>query len=118
MVVSDLATLPATTLARMVRERAVSAVEIVTACLDRIAAVDGALRSIVALDAEGALASARRADAAAAVKPLHGVPFTVKDNLAAAGLPMAIGVPERAHVVAERDATAVARLRAAGAILL
>jgi amidase len=46
------------------------------------------------------------------------VPFTVKDNICAAGLPMAIGAPERAGVVASEDATVVARLRAAGAILL
>ena len=50
--------------------------------------------------------------------PLEGVPFTAKDNLEAAGLPMAIGDEARRGVVAGRDATAVARLRAAGAVLV
>ena len=69
-----------------------------------------------------ALAQAREADAALArgdaTGPLHGVPFTVKDNLEAAGIEMTIGAPERRGVVAERDAVVVARMRAAGAILL
>ena len=119
---SGLIGLPAVELARMVRERAVSAVELVMAHLDRIAAVDGAVNGVVVLDAEGALARARRSDDALArgqpAGVLEGVPFTVKDNLEAAGLAMAIGVPERAGCVPARDATAVARLKAAGAILL
>ena len=106
----------------MVRERAVSAVEVVTAHLDRVAAVNGAINGVVVLDAEGALARARRSDEALArgepAGVLEGVPFTVKDNLEAAGLAMAIGVPERSGAVPARDATVVARLKAAGAILL
>jgi amidase len=74
------------------------------------------------IDGEHALADAREADAAYARGeprgPLHGVPFTVKDNLEAAGLEMTIGDPARAGVVSGRDATAVARLKGAGAILL
>jgi amidase len=50
--------------------------------------------------------------------PLCGVPFTVKDNLSVAGLPMIIGVPSRRDVVGATDATVVTRLRAAGAVLL
>ena len=74
------------------------------------------------LDAERALDAAREADEALArgtpVGPLHGVPFTAKDNLETAGIITAIGVAERASVVPTQDATAVARLKAAGAILL
>ncbi len=118
----ELTGLPAAELARMVRERAVSAVDVVTAHLDRIAAVNRAIGGLVALDAEGALASALQADQALArgepARALEGVPFTAKDNLEAAGLVMAIGVPERKDTVPDRDATAVARLKAAGAILL
>jgi len=109
----------ATELARLVRERAASAAEVVEAHLRRIDAVDGRTGAVVALDAERALAAARAADAGRGPDgPLRGVPFTAKDNLEAAGLPMAIGDPERAGVVPSGDATAVARLRAAGAILL
>jgi amidase len=75
--------------------------------------------AVVQVDGERALAQAREADAhPAPERPLHGVPFTVKDNVGAAGLPMAIGDEERAGVVPEDDATVVASMRAAGAILL
>ena len=107
----------ASELARLVRERGASAVEVVEAHLRRIEAVDGTLNAVVALDAERALAAARRADRDGD-GPLRGVPFTAKDNFEAAGLEMAIGATERVGVVPETDATAVARLRAAGAILL
>ena len=109
-------------LARLVRERVISSVELVEAHLGRIEDVNGALNALVQVDAERALASARERDATLArgddTGPLHGVPFTAKDNFEAAGLPMAIGVPERAEVVPVGDATAVARMRAAGGILL
>ncbi len=70
------------------------------------------------VDGDRALAHAAAADAASGGGPLHGVPFTAKDNLSAAGLAMAIGAPERVGVVPDVDATAVARLRGAGGILL
>jgi amidase len=109
----------ATGLARMIREREASAGEVVEAHLRRIEAVEPAINAVVALDAERALAAAREVDAGRGPRgPLRGVPFTVKDNLEASGLPMAIGAEERAGMVAERDATAVRRLREAGAILL
>src|SRR3954453_8636842 len=118
----ELTGLPAIALADLVARRDASAAEVVAAHLDRIAAVNGAINAVVALDADGALAAARNADTAAArgepLGPLHGVPFTVKDNLCAAGLPMTIGDPARVGVVADRDATVVARLKGAGAILL
>src|SRR3954462_1900301 len=118
----DLTGLPAVALAALVARREASAADVVAAHLERIAAIDGALGAVVALDADGALAAARAAEAAFARGeprgPLHGVPFTVKDNLCAAGLPMTIGDPARVGVVAERDATAVGRLKGAGAILL
>jgi len=118
----ELTSATATELAGLIAARDVAAVEVVAAHVRRIADVNGAINAVVALDAERALARAREADDALAGGerwgPLHGVPFTVKDNLSAAGLPMAIGAPERAGIVPDADATAVARLRAAGAILL
>src|SRR3954452_18874858 len=122
MALAELTTATATGLAALVASRAASAREVVEAHLRRVEAVNGAINAVVALDAERALAAAGRADAALARAdppgPLHGVPFTVKDNIAAAGLPMAIGAPEHAGVVPDGDATVVARMRAAGAILL
>jgi amidase len=98
-------------LARLVRERALSAVEVVEEHLRRIRPE---VNAVVQVDAERALAAAR----AGVQGPLAGVPFTVKDNIEAAGIEMAIGAPERVGVVPAGDATVVARMRAAGAILI
>ena len=91
-----------------------SAVEVLEAHLARIEVVNGAVNAVVQLDAERALEAARRSRSG----PLGGVPVTCKDNFEAAGLEMAIGAADRAGVVPPRDATAVARLRGAGAVLL
>ena len=115
----ELTGVTATALARLIARREVTAREVAEAHLRRIEAVNPRINAVVALDAARALAAADAADAAAApTGPLHGVPFTVKDNLAADGVEMAIGAPERVGVVPGADATAVARMRAAGAILL
>ena len=119
-----LTSLPARELARLVAAAEASAAEVVDAHLLRIEAAGGALNALVALDAERAREDAARADAARvrdrrAAGPLDGVPFTVKDTIAAAGLPMIMGAEERAGLPpAEADAAVVARMRRAGAILL
>src|SRR4051812_40233956 len=109
-------------LARAIAGGELSAREVVEAHLRRIEAVNPTINAVVQLDSERALAAADRADAAIARRealgPLHGVPFTVKDNVCAAGIEMAIGAPERVGVAPDEDATVVARMRAAGAILL
>jgi amidase len=108
--------------ATCLRARAVSATEIVEATLERISELDPKLRAFVHLDAEGARLSARSADSAVmrsgALGPLHGVPVTIKGNLDVAGWPCPAGSLLRKEYVAERDAPLVARLRAAGAIIL
>lgn len=105
-----------------IQRREVTSEEVVRACLDRIEAVNGALNAVVQIAAEDALARAREADAALARGegwgPLHGAPMTIKDSLDTAGLISTGGTEGRASFVPERDATVVARLRAAGAILL
>src|ERR671924_288509 len=112
----------ATALARAIRAKEVSATEAVHAYLQRIAAVNPALNAVVQLCAEAAQAEARAADTALArgqmTGPLHGVPMTIKDSLDAAGVITTGGTQGRATFVPAHDATAVARLRAAGAILL
>jgi aspartyl-tRNA(Asn)/glutamyl-tRNA(Gln) amidotransferase subunit A len=102
--------------------RQVSAVEVMQAHLDRIAAVNPKINAVMTLLAEQGLAAARAADEAVAagdaVGPLHGVPFTVKDSLDVAGVVTTRGSTLfRDHVPAV-DATAVARLRTAGGIPL
>lgn len=112
----------AATLARLIRERAVSSVEVVQAHLVQIARVNPGLNAIVQLAAEQALEAARTADAALArgqaPGPLHGVPFTVKDWIDAAGLHCTGGDPQFRDRMPTADATVVARMRQAGAILL
>src|SRR5215207_2053611 len=110
----------ATALARLIAEREVTAREAVAAHLRRMESVD---RS--STPSCSSMPSGRSADAAddalgrdQPLGPLHGVPFTVKDTIAAAGIAMAMGAPERAGVVPLEDATVVARVRAAGGILL
>ena len=112
----------AAALARAIREREVSSVEVVQAHLDRIEAVNPALNAVVALCAERALSEARDADDAIArgdaLGPLHGVPMTVKDSHDTEGVVSTGGTLGRRGFVPDADAAAVARMRAAGAIVL
>src|SRR6201996_8621013 len=111
----------ATRLADLIARKELSPVEVVEAHLDRIAAVNPKLNAIVTL-AEGARAAARQAEAAIMsgekVGPLHGVPFTVKDAIDTAGVPTQRASPIFRGRVPDTDAPAVARMKAAGAILL
>lgn len=99
-----------------------SPVHLVEAFLDRIAAVDGRLKSFIHVDAAGARRAASRAAEELAAgrrrSALHGLPFAVKDNYDVAGLPTTANSRLRLDHAANRDATVVARLKAAGAICL
>ena len=112
----------ATALAAAIRARKLSSLEVVQACLRRIEEVNPQLNAVVQLAAHTAQEQARKADAALARGeiggPLHGVPITVKDSFDTAGMVSTWGTPGRAGYVPAQDATAVARLKAAGAIVL
>ena len=101
---------------------AVRAVEYVEACLARIAEVEPEVQAWVWLDGDAALAQARALDArrasGIAIGPLHGLPVGLKDVIDTCGIPTENGTPIDAGRVPNRDATVVARLRAAGAIIL
>ncbi|MCW2536576.1 MAG: Amidase, Asp-tRNAAsn/Glu-tRNAGln amidotransferase subunit [Modestobacter sp.] len=116
----DLCTRPATELAALVRDREVSARELMDAHLDRIERLNPALNAIVTLDADGARAAADAADAALAagedVGPLHGLPVAHKDTHATGGMRTTWGSPLHADTVPAHDELVVARLKAAGAI--
>ena len=122
MATSDLATASAVELAALVRGKRASPVEVVEAVLARIAAWEPRLNAFVALDTERACDAARAAEAALArgeaIGPLHGVPVTIKDVQAVAGLPTRRGSRLTDPAPAAADAPLVARLRAAGAIVL
>jgi amidase len=117
-----LMTAPATRQAQAVRKGEVSAVELVAVHLERLGALRPQLRAMLYVRHAEALAEARAADNAMArgepAGPLHGVPFTAKDNIDTAGVETLMGVHEPAGRVPDRDAVVVARMRAAGAILL
>lgn len=94
------------------------ATELLEDCLARIAARDDTVHAWACLDAEGARAAARACDTESPRGPLHGVPVGIKDVIDVAGLPSGYGCAAFAGNIATRDADCVARLRAAGAIIL
>jgi len=117
----DLVSNTAGALAALIRKRELSPVEVVEAYLRRIDELNPKLNAIVTL-APDAVEKAREAELAVvhghALGPLHGVPVTIKDTIETAGLRTTSGSALRAEFVPEHDAPAVARLKAAGAIIL
>jgi amidase len=104
-------------LARMIAAGDVSAREAVDSNLERIEAVNGHLNAITVVLAEEARAAADAADRADGPRgPLHGVPFTVKENIDVAGTATTQGLRALEQAIAPVDAPQVERLRAAGAI--
>jgi aspartyl-tRNA(Asn)/glutamyl-tRNA(Gln) amidotransferase subunit A len=98
-----------------------TAAEVVEHMLARIAALDPGLRAYIEVDAKGAREAANESDrrfAAGDARPLEGITIAVKANIAFGGLATSAGMEARRHMVAVEDAEAVARLRAAGAILI
>jgi hypothetical protein len=110
----------ATTLASLIRDRQVSVVEVVQTHLDRVDAVNPRLNAVTVALADTAIQQAAAADKALAaglsVGPLHGVPFTVKENIDVAGTATTWGVPALAGAIAAANAPVVERMRNAGAI--
>ena len=117
----DITPLSINRLAELIRKRALSPVEIVEAYLRRIEELNPSLNAIVTL-APDVLEQARAAEAslmrAKAPGPLHGVPLTIKDTIETAGLRTTSGSAIRAGHIPQADAPAVARLKAAGALIL
>jgi len=109
-------------LGRMIATKQVSPVEVVRVHLDRIAALDPKLRAFITVCADAALESGRAAEAdlmaGKAVGPLHGVPWAPKDLYSTKGIRTTGGSKILADSVPSDDATVVARLARAGAILL
>ncbi len=108
-------------MAKMIRDREISSVELVSAHLQRIEQVNPRLNAAINVLEESALRGARAADAKLAAGepcgPLHGVPISVKDSIDVEGTRSTAGTLGRRNAApAERDATLVRRLRAAGAI--
>lgn len=118
---TDLARAGAGTLAQALAARQLSALEACDAAIARIQAGDGLVNAIVVRDFDRAREQARVADAALARgerRPLLGVPMTVKESFNAAGLPTTWGFEFARQIPVTYDAVAVARLKAAGAVIL
>ncbi len=108
-------------LAQALTEKKVSARELVDSAIARIEALDGKINAVVVRDFDRARQAAAVADDAIAHgerKPLLGLPMTVKEQFHVAGLPTTWGNPKFKGWLAETDTLAVARLKAAGAIIL
>ena len=122
MASDDLCWTPARELARMIRAKDVSPVEVVDAVLARIARVNPPLNAYVTIAAEQARDAAKAAERDVARGdargPLHGVPFSAKDLTATKGVRTTMGSKIFEHNVPDEDALLVQRLRGAGAILL
>jgi amidase len=119
---TDLHYLSLDDVARRLKARALSSVEVTRAILDRIAKVDRELKSYAVVTPERALADATERDTETALGkrrgPLHGVPVAVKDLCDTADVATAAGMAIHRHNVPDKDATVVARLKAAGAVIL
>jgi amidase len=118
----ELAFLPASTAAEMIRRREVSARELTELVLTRIETLNPEVNAVVEVAAEAALHEAAAADEAVSrgrdLGPWHGVPTTVKDSFNLAGMHTTWGNPEFRDYVADWDATVVRRLREAGAVIV
>jgi aspartyl-tRNA(Asn)/glutamyl-tRNA(Gln) amidotransferase subunit A len=120
--VTDPTTLSARDLRDLVAHREVSCEEVTQIHLDRIAALNPTLNALLTVDSEGALAASRDLDVrmarGEAPPPLAGVPAVVKDNLCTRGLRTTCGSKILENYIPPYDGTAVARLRASGAVIL
>ncbi len=114
----------ATELARRIRSGEATSSEVIEAHIERIQAVNPTLNALVVDRFDAARQEAKEADALVAegdvesLPALHGVPCTIKESIALAGMPNSSGLLSRARWIADADAAPVARLRAAGAIPL
>jgi amidase len=112
---------PAHELARLIREREISSRELLDLFTDRVERLNSTVNAVVTLDLERARAAATRADDAIArgepLGPLHGLPITMKDALETEGIRSTGGAVELTDHVPTVDAVAVARVKAAGAIV-
>jgi Asp-tRNA(Asn)/Glu-tRNA(Gln) amidotransferase A subunit family amidase len=119
---SDITVLTATEAASEIARGAISAEEYTRACLDRIAAVEPDVQAFVHLDGDHALAQARALDQhksnGGRIGPLHGIPVGIKDIFDTADYPTECGSPMLAGRRPQADATAVRKLREAGAVII
>jgi Asp-tRNA(Asn)/Glu-tRNA(Gln) amidotransferase A subunit family amidase len=122
MDLTNLHCLSASDAARLIRDGAISSEQLVEACLARVRETDSQIQAWAFLDPDHALAQARAADegrlTGQPTGPLHGVPVGIKDIFDTADMPTENGSVLHAGRTPSRDATAVSKLRAAGAVIM
>jgi aspartyl-tRNA(Asn)/glutamyl-tRNA(Gln) amidotransferase subunit A len=123
MAADELCWLSATDLAAMIRKKKVSPVEVIDAVLGRIERLNPRLNAYVLVNGDRARRAAKSAERAlgrrsASLGPLHGVPFSVKDLVVTRGVRTTFGSPLFADTIPSEDAPMVARLEAAGGIMI
>ncbi len=118
----ELVKLTASEAAAAIARGAISAEDYTRACLERIEARDGEIKAFAHLDRDHALAQARKLDERRLeghpLGPLHGIPVAIKDIIDTADYPTELGSPLAAGRRTRHDATVVAKLRAAGAVII
>ncbi|GAB1532419.1 hypothetical protein YSY22_38420 [Brevibacillus formosus] len=119
---NELTYLTATEMGTWIRERKISAEEATRHSFKRINSLNGKVNAIVAYDEKGAFEAAKQADKEIGEGiyrgPLHGVPITIKDSFATAGLATTSGFPPLKGYIPQHDSAIVSRLKQAGAIIL
>ncbi len=119
---NDVCALTISELAPKIKSRKISPVELTKSVLERIEKVDETINAYMTVDADGALKAARSAERQIAkgtyLGPLHGIPVSLKDLYQTKGLRTTAGSKILQDWIPEEDATSVARLRAAGAIII
>ena len=118
----DLEGLTISTIASLIRKKQISPLELTRRYLDRIRELNPVLNAYLAITEEGAVAAARRAEREISKGkyrgPLHGIPFSIKDNIATKGVTTTAGSKILSDWVPDIDATVVVRLKEAGAVIL
>lgn len=111
----------ATELAKMIAKAKISAVELLGLHFDRVDQLNPSINAVIWQDRDAAMAEAKACDAEQSMgkarRPLHGVPVTAKESFDLAGGPSTWGLPEWKNNIPDSDSDAVARYRAAGAIV-
>src|SRR5918993_5245350 len=118
----DLESLTIARVAPEIKSRKISPVELTRLFLDRIARLDPVLNAYVTVTADNALAQAEKAEDEIAQGryrgPLHGIAFSIKDNIATQGVRTTAGSKVLDNWIPDHDASVVGRLKDAGAIIL
>ena len=118
---SELAFKSATQLAAMIQSKKISSLELLNHYLDRVERFNSDLNAVIVLDVDRARTRAKEADVALANGeiwgPFHGVPMTIKESYNVAGLPTTNGRPDMKDNLAQTDALAVERMKAAGVVI-